>query len=180
MMNSILTINLDYRKMNRYRALTTLLILIVSSCIGCTTIKKQGVDANFEIITSDYINPDNNKESRPLNISLYYLADSEEFLKADYFDLFQTEADPLSGSLLQKSNILVLPNKHQVHSEEVPENVRAIGVIFQFRNLNKSQWRAVIDTPETCLLGYNCKSILHNSKIFISIDELNTKIKLVD
>jgi type VI secretion system protein VasD len=166
--------------MKQYQTFTTLLLLILSSCIGCTTVKKQGVDAHFEIITSDYINPDNQAESRPLNISLYYLTDTEAFLKADYFDLFQTEIDPLAGSLLQKSNILALPNERKLYTEEVPENVRAIGVIYQFRNLADSQWRAVIDTPETCFIGYNCKSILHHSKVFISIDELNAKIKLVD
>jgi type VI secretion system protein VasD len=166
--------------MKHYKTLTTFLLIIVSTCIGCTTVKKEGVDAHFEIITSDFINPDDKKESRPLNISLFYLTDTETFLKADYFDLFQSDMNPLAGSLVQKSNVLVVPNSRKLYSEEVPENVRAIGVIYQFRKLDKSQWRAVIDTPETCFLGFNCESILHDSKIFISVDELNTKIKLVD
>ncbi|MGK0249183.1 MAG: type VI secretion system protein VasD [Oleispira sp.] len=166
--------------MKYYKNLILLLLVLVSSCIGCTTIKKEGVDAHFEIITSDYINPDHQKESRPLNISLFYLTDTEKFLQADYFDLFQSEIDSLAGSLIQQSNVLVLPNNRKLYSEEIPENVRAIGVIYQFRKLDKSQWRSVIDTPETCFLGFNCKSILHGSKVFISIDELNTKITLVD
>ncbi|CCK76781.1 conserved hypothetical protein [Oleispira antarctica RB-8] len=160
--------------------LTSLLLILISTCIGCSTIKKEGVDAQFEIITSDYINPDHKKESRPLNISLFYLTDTEAFLKADYFDLFQSDIDPLAGSLVQQSNVLVLPNSRKLYSEEVPEKVRAIGVIYQFRQLDKSQWRTVVDTPETCFLGLYCRSILHSSKVFISIDELNTKIKLVD
>ena len=166
--------------MNNFATLASILLMIISTCVGCTTIKKEGVDARFEIITSDYINPDHKKESRPLNISLFYLTDTETFLQADYFDLFQADIDPLAGSLMQQSNVLVLPNSHKSYSEEVPENVRAIGVIYQFRNLEKSQWRAVVETPETCFLGFYCWSILHNSKIFISIDELNTKTKLVD
>ena len=94
--------------------------------------------------------------------------------------MFHTEDDPLAGSLLQKSNVLVLPNARKLYHEEVPENVRAIGVIYQFRKLEESQWRAVIETPEKCFFGYICRSILHSSNLFISIDELNTKIKLVD
>jgi type VI secretion system protein VasD len=166
--------------MKHYKKLTLSLLILVSTCIGCSTIKKDGVDAHFEIITSDYINPDHQQESRPLNISLFYLTDTETFLKADYFDLFQSDENPLAGSLTHKSNVLVLPNSRKLYSEEIPENVRAIGVIYQFRKLEKSQWRSVIDTPETCFLGFNCKSILHSSKVFISIDDLNTKIKLVD
>ncbi|MBL4797350.1 MAG: type VI secretion system lipoprotein TssJ [Oleispira sp.] len=166
--------------MKHYKILTTLLLVLVSICTGCSTIKKEGVDAHFEIITSDYINPDHEKESRPLNISLFYLTDTEAFLQADYFDLFQSDLDPLAGSLIQQSNVLVVPNSRKLYSEEIPENVRAIGVIYQFRKLDKSQWRTVVETPETCFLGFNCESILHDSKIFISVDELNTKIKLVD
>lgn len=163
-----------------YLKLMSVALVLLLSCAGCSTLKKDGVDAHFEIITSDFINPDHNNESRPLNITLYYLSDTEQFLKADYFDLFHTEVDPLAGSLLQKSNILVLPNNRKLYHEEVPENVRAIGVIYQFRKLEESQWRAVIETPEKCYFGYICRSILHSSNLFISVDELNTKIKLVD
>jgi type VI secretion system protein VasD len=166
--------------MKHYKILTTLLLVLVSICTGCSTVKKEGVDVHFEIITSNYINPDHEEESRPLNISLFYLTDTETFLQADYFDLFQSDLDPLAGSLIQQSNVLVVPNSRKLYSEEVPENVRAIGVIYQFRKLEQSQWRTVVETPETCFLGFNCESILHDSKIFISVDELNTKIKLVD
>lgn len=156
----------------------TIVVMILTS--GCSIIKKQGVDAHFEIITSDYINPDDNNESRPLNITLFYLTDSSNFLTVDYFDLFQSEEDPLAGNIFHKSNILVLPNSHKKYMEEIPEGVRAIGIAYQFRKLEKSQWQALIPTPETCFFGFNCKSILHNSKIFISVDEINTKTKLVD
>ena len=166
--------------MKHYKTLAGLVLILIATCTGCSTVKKEGVDVHFEIITSDYINPDHKEESRPLNISLFYLKDTETFFQADYFDLFQSDIDPLAGSLIQQSNVLVLPNSRKLYSEEIPENVRAIGIIYQFRKLDKSQWRAVVDTPETCFLGLNCKSILHSSKIFISIDELNTKTKLVD
>jgi len=165
---------------NDYSKFLMIAFTLLFSCVGCSTLKKDGVDAHFEIITSNFINPDHNNESRPLNVTLYYLSETEEFLKADYFDLFHTEDDPLAGSLLQKSNVLVLPNARKLYHEEVPENVRAIGVIYQFRKLEESQWRAVIETPEKCFFGYICRSILHSSNLFISIDELNTKIKLVD
>lgn len=166
--------------MNRYSITTVMLIILTSLCASCSTVKKEGIDAQFEIITSDYINPDSAKESRPLNIAIYYLTDTEEFLAADYFDLFQSDNNPLATSLVQKSSVLVLPNSHKSYKEEIPKNVRAIGVIYQFRELEQSHWRAVVDTPKTCFLGFNCKSILHSSHIFISVDELNTKIKLVD
>jgi type VI secretion system protein VasD len=166
--------------MKKYNVSTAVLLILVSLCTGCSTVKKEGIDAQFEIITSDYINPDKAQESRPLNIAIFYLTDTEEFLAADYFDLFQSDINPLATSLVQKSNVLVLPNSHKSYKEEIPKDVRAIGVIYQFRELEKSHWRAVVDTPETCFLGFNCKSILHSSQIFISVDELNTKIKLVD
>ena len=162
------------------RAPIAFAILIMMLTSGCSIIKKQGVDAHFEIITSDYINPDDNNESRPLNITLFYLTDSSKFFLADYFDLFQAEENPLAETLIHKSNILVLPNSHKKYTEEVPENVRAIGIIYQFRKLEKSQWLALVPTPETCFFGFNCKSILHDSNIFISVDELDTKTKLVD
>lgn len=164
----------------KYKTIVTLMFIALSTCIGCSTVKKEGVDANFEIITSDFINPDDKKESRPLNISLFYLTDTENFLQADYFDLFQSDKNPLAETLIHQSNVLVVPNSRKEHVEEIPKDVRAVGVIYQFRQLDKSQWRAVIDTPETCFLGFNCKSVLNSSRIFISIDELNTKIKLVD
>lgn len=166
--------------MTQYKASTAFIFILTFLLIGCSTVKKEGVDAQFEIITSDYINPDKALESRPLNIAIFYLTDTEEFLAADYFDLFQSDINPLATSLVQKSNILVLPNNHKSYKEEIPKDVRSIGVIYQFRELEQSQWRAVIDTPETCFLGFNCKSILHSSQIYISVDELNTKIKLVD
>jgi type VI secretion system protein VasD len=158
----------------------TLALFFMVLFSGCTIVKKPGVDARFDIITSDYINPDDYGESRPLNITLFYLTDSSEFLKADYYDLFQAEKNPLAGTLISKSNVLVLPNDHKIHTEEVSKQVGAIGVAYQFRQLEESQWLALIPTPETCFFGINCKSILHNSKIFISIDELDTKTKLVD
>lgn len=179
MTNSVLTDQHGYSIMKNFYKVSALLILL-SSCIGCSTIKKEGVDANFEIITSDFINPDDQTESRPLNISFFYLKDTEEFLNADYFDLFQADSTPLTSSLIQQSNILVLPNSRKLYSEEVPKDVRAIGIVYQFRKLGQAQWQAIIHTPETCFFGFNCGSILRNSKIFISIDELNTKTKLVD
>jgi len=164
----------------KYKTLTSLMLIALSTCIGCTTVKKEGVDANFEIITSDFINPDDKTESRPLNISLFYLTDTEKFLQADYFDLFQSDINPLAETLIHQSNVVVIPNSSKKYVEEVPKDVRAVGIIYQFRQLDKSQWRAVVDTPETCFLGFNCKSVLNSSKIFISVDELNTKTKLVD
>jgi type VI secretion system protein VasD len=179
MMNLAHMIKLDHH-MTHYKTFVILLLIVVSTCIGCSTVKKEGVDAYFEIITSNYINPDHENESRPLSISFFYLTDTEKFLQADYFDLYQSDIDPLADSLILQSDVLVLPNTHKLYSEEVPEDVRAIGVIYQFRKLDESQWRAVVDTPETCYLGFYCRSILHSSKIFMSIDELNTKIRLVD
>jgi len=157
-----------------------LAVAILGLSSGCSIIKKQGVDAHIEIISSDFINPDHNNESRPLNITLFYLTDSGKFLLSEYFDLFKSEGNPLENTLIHKSNILLLPNNHQFHTEEIPEDIRAIGVVYQFRQLEKSQWLALVPTPKTCFFGLNCKSILHNSKIFISVDELDTKIKLVD
>ena len=167
-------------KHNSHSKSFTLIVIILLCFSGCSIIKKQGVDAHIEIITSDFINPDDQNESRPLNIALFYLTDASEFIAADYYDLFESENAALPGTLIHESNILVLPNSHTKYTEEVPENVRAIGLVYQFRQLEKAQWLALVPTPETCFFGLNCKSILHNSKIFISVDELDTKTKLVD
>jgi type VI secretion system protein VasD len=154
--------------------------LFIISSSGCSIIKNQGVDAHIDIITSDYINPDHNNESRPLNITLFYLTDESDFLHTEYYDLFQTEQTPLAATLIHKTNILVLPSQHKTYREAIPENVRAIGIVYQFRQLEQSKWLALVPTPESCFFGLNCRSILHNSNIFISIDELDTKTKVID
>ena len=86
-------------KIFKHKTIATLMLIALSTCIGCSTVKKEGVDANFEIITSDFINPDHNKESRPLNISLFFK--QEEVLKLSLLNIIWLRCAAVSRNLTE-------------------------------------------------------------------------------
>lgn len=101
---------------------------------------------DLTIRSASNINPDNDNISSPLMLNFYELNSAEQFSKLDYWTLADNGKERLNSDLLSQSKEVIVPNEEQHYKILFNENAKFLGIIANFRNLDKNAtWRYVID-----------------------------------
>lgn len=161
------------------------LVLYVLTLIGtlsflsaCSSNKTQDLEIEGYVNSGSTINPDINDEARPINLTLYYLADPEAFDTAGFFDLFSNAEKILGDNLLKVTKLQAQPGQKQTLDLEAPQDTKAVGVVAAFRDVDESQWGAYMLTPDKCFI--RCKPGLKGESIVIDIKRLSVNIDFSD
>ena len=155
-----------------------LLTLTVSMSVlsGCSSNKSQDMAIDGYVTARTTINPDINGDARPVNITLYYLNDAEAFNEAGFFDLFSNAEETLGDSLLKTNKILSQPGIKQRVDLEAPKATKAVGLVAAFRDIDQSQWRAIVLTPEKCFMS--CDPGLEDESLYIEVKRLSVALAM--
>jgi type VI secretion system protein VasD len=103
--------------------------------------------AMLEIVADRSLNPDINGLPKPLLLRVYELRAGATFERASYLDLQDKDETQLGGDFVRREEFLIAPGGRRVLELKGNPDVRALGLLAGFRNLERSTWRAVIDAP---------------------------------
>lgn len=99
---------------------------------------------NLEIKSAADINPDAGGIGSPVILRIYELRETTGFNSADFFSLFNNDQAALSGESVSKQELLIKPNDSKTMSIQVAPETKALGFFVAFRQLDTSQWRAIM------------------------------------
>jgi type VI secretion system VasD/TssJ family lipoprotein len=100
-----------------------------------------------EVIATEHINPSRRGTPQPVKVHIFYLAQSDAFLAANFADLVDPASAVLGDELVRRAERLIGPGERLELDEEFDEAARFIGVIAEFTEVEQAIWRAVEAVP---------------------------------
>lgn len=107
--------------------------------------KPPKVEATLE--ASAGLNPNAYGKPSPLVIRLYELTDLTEFNAAEFYTLYDNDKDLLANAMKGRNEMMVLPGQKKQFKREFDMQVRYLGIMAAYRELEKAVWRSSVETP---------------------------------
>jgi type VI secretion system protein VasD len=150
-------------------------VLLALALAGCASPPPPPVVSNIQlsIAASADANPDARKRASPVTVRVYALKSSAPFDAADFFSLYEKDTATLGAELVQREEFLLRPGEEKAIPLKFGPEVKAIGVMAAFRDLERARWRAVhvVDIGKSVEL----KVKLSGSQISLEHKELPVK-----
>jgi type VI secretion system protein VasD len=93
------------------------------------------------------VNPDVNGRPSPVVVRVYELKSLAAFNDADFFALFEKEAETLGGDLVGREEFQLDPGERRPYQRQLQPDTRFIGVAAAFRDLERARWRQASPVP---------------------------------
>ena len=93
------------------------------------------------------LNPDPGGRPSPVVLRIYQLTDAAAFTGADFFALWEHEAETLTASLARRQELVIAPGGRASERLQLEPGVRGVGVAAAFRDIRDARWRSVVDAP---------------------------------
>ena len=97
------------------------------------------------------LNTDARNVSASLALRVYVLRDASGFEKASFDNLYDDDAATLGSNVLVRENLHLRPGETRELALEVSTDARAVAVFGAFREIEHSQWRAILPLPAGAL-----------------------------
>ena len=88
------------------------------------------------------MNPNGEGRASPLGVRIYQLRSYPAFGKADFFSLYDDDDSVLGSELLEKQEIMLMPNEKRTVFFEPEEGTHTIGFLGMFMMHEGIQWKA--------------------------------------
>ena len=113
--------------------------------VGCATPPPPPVvsELQLSVVAGADVNPDARKRASPVLVRIYALKSAAPFEAADFFSLFEKDTATLGGELVQREEFLLRPGEEKALPLKFGPEVKAIGVMVAFRDLERARWRDV-------------------------------------
>ena len=92
-------------------------------------------------------NPDARGRPSPIVLRVYELRALGAFNSADFFSLFEKEAETLGAELVVREEYTVQPSETKPYQRQLQPDTKFIGVAAAFRDLENSRWRQTAPIP---------------------------------
>lgn len=99
------------------------------------------------------INPDSRGRPSPLKVVIYELKSSAAFESADFFSISQKDQAIMGKDLLGREEIFLQPGEGRTLTRKGYPDTTVIGVFAEFRDIDKSVWRATTVIPSAEAAG---------------------------
>jgi type VI secretion system protein VasD len=150
---------------------TSVALLMLLACFYAVPPSAEAADkvtVKTEITTAADLNPNRSGRPSPVALYLFQLKTREGFDNADYFSLTAAEATVLGGDLIERTQLMLQPGEARPMEAEFDEEAHFIGFIAAFRDIDKAQWRDVVELPEKGFL----KKMFSRTKLTIALNAL--------
>lgn len=97
------------------------------------------------------LNTDASNASASLALRVYVLRDASGFEKASFDSLYEDDAATLGSNVLLRENLYLRPGEARELALELSGDARALGIFGAFREIEHSQWRAILPLPAGAL-----------------------------
>jgi type VI secretion system protein VasD len=156
----------------RARQRTWIALLTLTGCISYAVPPAaeaaDKVAVKTEITTAADLNPNRDNRPSPIVLFTFQLKTAEAFENADFFSLTAAEATVLGGDLIERTQSILQPGVVLPLEAEFDEEARFLGFVAAFRDIEKAQWRAVVELPEKGFL----KKMFSRTKLMIAVESL--------
>ena len=88
-------------------------------------------------------NPEARGRASPRTVRVYTLKTSGAFESADFFSLFEKDQATLGAEMAQREELLLRPGDSKKLEMTLPADIKAIGVMGAYRDLDRARWREV-------------------------------------
>jgi len=92
-------------------------------------------------------NPNLRGRPSPIVVRVYELKSLAAFNNADFFSLFDKDAETLGGDLVGREEYDLQPDETRPYRRQLQPDTKFVGVVAAFRDLEKSQWRQAAAVP---------------------------------
>ncbi len=100
-------------------------------------------EIQLQVLAGSDVNPDARKRASPVTVRIYALKSAAPFEAADFFSLFDKDTATLGGELVQREEFLMRPGDQKALPMKFGPEVKAIGVMVAYRDLERARWREV-------------------------------------
>ena len=100
-----------------------------------------------EVIAAENVNPNYRGTAQPVKLYIFYLANDDKFMQANFADLVAAEPAILGDELVRRAEHLVGPGETLPLDEAFDEAAKFIGVIAAFTEIDSASWRAIAQVP---------------------------------
>jgi len=124
-------------------ALPLLLLLQLQACGGAPKLPDTTPDTTLaaKLVASDDLNSGGGQPARPVVVRLYELKTAGAFSSADFYSLYEREAETLGSDLIGREEISLAPGqRHRIDKVISPETA-FLGVVAAFRDIDRAEWR---------------------------------------
>jgi len=104
-------------------------------------------NANINIQSARYLNPDINGRASPVVVSIYQLKSPFSFKNANYSALSANSAQVLGSDLVDKQTVEVRPDSQKIINLSLAQNTKYIGIVAGYRKINQASWHRIIRVP---------------------------------
>lgn len=118
-------------------------IIIFCWITGCASTPKPAI-VQVLLDVQPNVNPDSRGRSSPIVMKLYEIKSLAAFNTADFFSIFDRDKETLGDELLAHEEFQLRPGEKRQFNRQLQLDTRYVGVIAAFRDLERSQWRAVL------------------------------------
>lgn len=157
--------------MNRVLWLLTLVSTIVAlGLVACASKPPSPPKPTIVQVTIDVqptVNPDARGRPSPIVVRMYTLKSPSSFNSAAFFSLFEKDKETLGADLVDSEEFLLMPGNKREFKKQLQPDALSVGVFAAFRDVERSQWRAVVAVPPNQLTPVNIR--LDDNKVSIAV-----------
>jgi type VI secretion system protein VasD len=118
---------------------------VAAAFAGCASAPKP-TQISGSIEASAQLNLDSRKRPSPVVLRVYELKTAAAFNGADFVSLFERDQAVLGADLVGREEVIVRPGDTlPIAAKTLAPDVRFIGVMAAFRELERAQWRSIVE-----------------------------------
>lgn len=87
---------------------------------------------------------DANQGGRPIVVRVYELKGQGAFATADFFSLYDRDAEVLGAELLARDEVTLAPGQFLPLERDLKSEAAYLGVVAAFRDIDRAQWRHLL------------------------------------
>jgi type VI secretion system protein VasD len=135
---------------SRFRFIGTFITIaaaiMLSACASSATTKASPY--RIEFAAAPDVNGDSRQRPSPVLVKVYALRSATAFQSADFFAL-QSQAETVLGKdLIEIEQIVLAPGESRSIKKPGNPEVTTIGIVAEYRLLEKNKWREIITLPD--------------------------------
>ncbi len=101
--------------------------------------------AKLTLAASADVNPSPSGQASPIALRIYQLGSAASFNNAEFFPLYNDDAAALKTDLIKREDFLLAPGQTRIDTITPNDQVKAIGILAAYRDVQHAIWRATVD-----------------------------------
>ena len=106
--------------------------------------EKPAPELRAEVIAAPTANRDPSGRALPIVVRLYELKAEGAFAGADFYKLYDQEAETLGAELIGREEVTLVPGSRRLVVRPLSPEASYLGVIGAFRDIDRASWRALV------------------------------------